>query len=76
MKDRKCRRLRNARVHGKQMILQIDFLRFGACGLYIVLFGTSILLVHLSIASLAYMELVDAVKKLKPCKGRNFAKQP
>ena len=47
MKDRKCWRLQNARVHSKELIWQIDFLRFGARGLYIVLFGTSILLVHL-----------------------------
>ena len=65
MKDRKCRRLQNARVHSKYIICQIDFLRFGACGLYIVLFGTSTLLVHLEIASLAYMELVDAGKEVK-----------
>ena len=47
MKDRKCRRLRNARVHSKEIIWQMDFLRIGACGLYIVLFGTSTLLAHL-----------------------------
>ena len=47
MEDRKCRRLPNACVHSKSIIWQIDFLRFWACGLYIVLFGTSSLLVHL-----------------------------
>ena len=65
MKDRKCRPLQNARVHSKKIICQIDFLRFGACVLYIVLFGTATLLVHLSIASLAYMEVVDAGKEVK-----------
>ena len=65
MKDRKCQRLQNARLHSEKKICQIDFLRFGACGLYIVLFGTSTLLVHLQIASLAYMELVDAGKEVK-----------
>ena len=65
MKDRKCPRLRNARVHSKWIIWQIDFLRFGACDLYIVLFGTSTFLLHLEIASLAYMELVDARKEVK-----------
>ena len=53
MKDRKCRRLQNARVHSKKKIWQMDFLRFGACGLHIVLFGTPTLLVHLKITSLA-----------------------
>ena len=47
MKDRKCRRLRNARVHSKKIIWQMDFLKFGACGSYIVLFSTSTLLAHL-----------------------------
>ena len=47
MKDRKCRRLQNARVHNKQIIWQMDFLGFGACGSYIVFFGTSTLLAHL-----------------------------
>ena len=65
MKDRKCRRLQNARVHSKKIIWQIDFLRFGASGLHIVLFGTRTLLVRLEIASLAYMELVDAGKEVE-----------
>ena len=47
MKDRKCRRLQNALVHSKKIIWQMDFLGFGACGLYTVLSGTSTLLAHL-----------------------------
>ena len=47
MKDGKRRRLRKARAHSKKIIWQIDFLRFGACGLCIVLYGTSTLLVRL-----------------------------
>ena len=65
MEDRKYPRMRNARVHSKKILWQIDFLRFGTCALYIVLFGTSTLLVPLYIISLAYMELVDAGKEVK-----------
>ena len=64
-KDCKCRRLQNARMQSKKIICQIDFLRIGACGLFIVLFGTSTLLVHLQIASLAYMELLHAGEEVK-----------
>ena len=65
MKDRKCRRLQNARVHSNSLMWQKDFLGFGACGLDIVLLGTSTLIVHLEIASLACVELVDAPKQNK-----------